>query len=100
MDWDIKLNAKFAKWFDPLEGNVQDEILATMSLLREVGPEVMQRRLESILALTADAGHNEKLKEKFQQTTLTEYLQKLPEARRKKIESRAAEIRAEELHTN
>lgn len=36
MDWDMKLNAKFSKWFNPLEGNVQDEILATLSLLREL----------------------------------------------------------------
>lgn len=60
----------------------------------------MQRRLESIQSLAANAGSNEKLKERFRQTTLTAYLEKLPEARRRKIETRAAEIKAEELDTN
>lgn len=99
MDWEMRLNAKFAKWFNSLEGNAQDETLATLSLLREIGPEVMQRRLESIQSWAADASNNEKPKVRFQQTTLTEYLERLPEARRRKIETRAAEIRAEELHT-
>lgn len=101
MEWDVTLNAAFYAWFNPIEEDVQNEVLATLLVLVELGPDFVQRRLDFIKLVAGDARHKadlEGLSKKYDtEATLSDYLKEFPETRRGRIEARAAEIRAEGL---
>lgn len=101
MEWDITLNQSFDPWFNELEVDAQDEVLATLCLLIELGPLAVQSRLDSIKELSAnsfDAQNSKKTSAKRRaktKRTLHDYLIDLPPARRENIEGIASRLRAE-----
>lgn len=40
MDWQIKEHDKYTEWFEGLDEDLQDEILAVVGLLKQEGPNV------------------------------------------------------------
>jgi len=95
MEWGLTLNANFAK-FKRFEIDAQDEYLAILIVLCELGPDFLERRLDVLEPLIAAANDGENPSEKFEPMDFSEYLARLPLERRNKIEARAAEIRLEE----
>jgi hypothetical protein len=48
MEWQIKEHDKYTQWFDTLEEDLQDEILAAVGLLHREGPLLSRAYADTI----------------------------------------------------
>src|SRR5262245_45594095 len=48
MEWDIRLDGDFEAWFDSLERDVRNEIVAHINLLREYGPQLGRPHVDTL----------------------------------------------------
>lgn len=48
MDWIIEFDEDFSVWFESIELPVQNEILAALKVLRQLGPSLGRQRVDSV----------------------------------------------------
>jgi DNA-binding XRE family transcriptional regulator len=92
--WAVEFHDEFDPEFDALAEAVQDELLAQLKLLEKVGPRLGRPRVDT---LNGSARKGTQAEEVAVGKTLKDKLDKLPAARRNKIEARADELFAEEM---